>query len=140
MLHSTRVVPSTLRGPLILNKRDFRKTGARLRTVVGAGKDPAFNAAAARAMQEKASENLALLLKAEDLEATAAAMVEELTENFFIIASTYLEMAKKEKEPLVIEKLESVLRVAMQIKNKSLRIEIQVLLLYILLLTCKFSC
>lgn len=135
----TRVLPSTLRGPSIVLKRESRRTEARLRTVVKAGKDPVFNAASARAMQEKASENLALLLKAQDLEATCAAMVEELTENFFIIASTYLEMAKKEKEPLVVEKLESVLRVAMQIKNKSLRIEIQVLFLYLLPLTCLFS-
>eukprot|EP00210_Caulerpa_lentillifera_P005065 g4838.t1 len=100
----------------------------RLRTVPNAvEKDPASSPIFAREMQEKASKNLALLLESTDPEATAAAMVEELTENFFVIASTYLEMAKKESESIVAEKLESVLRVAMKAKNKSLRIEIQLL-------------
>lgn len=90
------------------------------------GRDSSSTIASATEVQQKASKSLAQLLEASDPEAMAASMVDELTENFFLIASTYLEMAKKESETVVVEKLETVLKIAMKAKNKTLRPEIQV--------------
>ena len=85
-----------------------------------------FDADASRGMQIEASRYLAQLLDAPDPEKKAEELADKLTENFFMIGSTYLEMAKRESQPAVVEKLKSVLKIAMKARNKTLRPEIQV--------------
>ena len=84
------------------------------------------NADGSRAMQLAESQYLAELLNAPDPTKKAEELAESLTENFFIVASTYLDMARREANTEVAEKLEEVLRIAMKAKNKTLRPEIQV--------------
>ena len=81
---------------------------------------------ASRQIQVDSSRTLAQIIAAKDTEKKAEELAEKLDENFFTIASTYLEMAKKENQPAVVEKLESVIRISMHAKNRSLRPEIQV--------------
>ncbi len=50
----------------------------------------------ARAVQRDATETLALLLQADDVNKVAAEIVDSLSEQFFVMANTYLEMAKQE--------------------------------------------
>ncbi|KAK9812229.1 hypothetical protein WJX73_005774 [Symbiochloris irregularis] len=81
----------------------------------------------ARTQQLDASELLAQLLKTEDARALAASMVNSIDEPFFLTASTYLDMAKKENNNEVTEQLESVLKICMEEKQKTLPPEIQLL-------------
>jgi len=80
-----------------------------------------------RRKQRQATEVLAELLKAKDKEATAAAMVEDLSEEFFMMTSAYLEIAKKEKNTDVVAQMETALQAALKMKEKTLRPEIQLL-------------
>lgn len=81
----------------------------------------------ARTTQVKTTEVLAELLQAPDIAATARDNVDSINEEFFMVSSTYLDMAKKEGNTEVCRKLEEVLRVAMEEKQKTLRPEIQLL-------------
>ncbi|GBG71050.1 hypothetical protein CBR_g8349 [Chara braunii] len=81
----------------------------------------------ARKVQMDATEMLAELLKAKDPGAKARENVESLTEEFFMIASTYLDLAKKEGNIEVTNQLETTLKLALEEKEKTLRPEIRVL-------------
>lgn len=81
----------------------------------------------ARKQQIQATDLLARLLQAPDAKAIAAEHVDSLTEEFFIMSSTYLDMARKEGNPDVSGKLEQVIQIAMGEKQKTLRSEIQLL-------------
>ncbi|KAL2641943.1 hypothetical protein R1flu_009530 [Riccia fluitans] len=83
--------------------------------------------AKARKFQLEATELLAELLKADDVKSTAEEHVDSLSEDFFIIASTYLDLAKKEGNLEVVTKLETTLRTALQVKETTLRPEIRLL-------------
>ena len=75
-----------------------------------------------------ATEILAKLLQAQSENKTvevATDYVESLTEEFFHIGGAYLGMAKKENDEAVAAQLETALRVAMEVKNSTLRAEIQ---------------
>uniref|UniRef100_A0A7S0MQ78 Uncharacterized protein n=1 Tax=Pyramimonas obovata TaxID=1411642 RepID=A0A7S0MQ78_9CHLO len=80
-----------------------------------------------RRKQRQATEVLAELLKAKDREAAAASMIEDLTEEFFMMASAYLDMAKKEKQTEVVAQVETALQAALKEKEKTLRPEIRLL-------------
>ncbi|CAI5481758.1 unnamed protein product [Closterium sp. Yama58-4] len=84
-------------------------------------------AAQSRRVQVDATRVLAELLQAKDLEATVRERVEDLSEEFFMVASAYVDMARKEGNPEVVQQLESVLKVAMAEKEKTLRPEIRML-------------
>lgn len=88
----------------------------------------------ARGKQISSTDLLANLLQAPNLEASAAESVDSMTEDFFMMASTYLDMAKKEGNKDVASKLEIVLQAAMSAKQSTLRPEIQLLNT---LLSCK---
>lgn len=81
----------------------------------------------ARTMQLQATELLAELMKTENPELVAKQHVDSLTQDFFMVASTYLAMAKKEGNVEVVNRLESTLRTAMAVREKTLRPEIQLL-------------
>ncbi|CAM6088389.1 unnamed protein product [Calypogeia fissa] len=81
----------------------------------------------ARKNQLQATEVFAELLKAGDVRAAAQEHVTDLTEDFFLIASTYLDLAKKEGNVEVVTKLESTLQIAMSVKEATLRPEIRLL-------------
>lgn len=81
----------------------------------------------ARTQQIQATDLLARLLQAPDAKSVAAEHTESLTEEFFMMSSTYLEMARKEGNPDVSGKLEQVIKIAMDEKQKTLRPEIQLL-------------
>ncbi|KAL0038104.1 hypothetical protein WJX79_002967 [Trebouxia sp. C0005] len=81
----------------------------------------------ARTTQVKTTEVLADLLQAPNIAATARKNIDSINEEFFMMSSTYLDMAKKEGNIEVCRKLEEVLRVAMEEKQKTLRPEIQLL-------------
>ncbi|DBA92775.1 TPA: hypothetical protein ACH3X1_002967 [Trebouxia sp. C0004] len=81
----------------------------------------------ARTTQVKTTEVLADLLQAPNIAATARNNIDSINEEFFMVSSTYLDMAKKEGNTEVCRKLEEVLRVAMEEKQKTLRPEIQLL-------------
>ncbi|GAQ85667.1 hypothetical protein KFL_002480050 [Klebsormidium nitens] len=81
----------------------------------------------ARNYQLEATQLLAQLLQAKDLQATARENVHALSEEFFMIASTYLDLAKKEGNAEVVNQLESTLKVALAEKEKTLRPEIRLL-------------
>ena len=53
--------------------------------------------------------------------------VGSLTEEFFHISSAYLQMAKKDGDENVATRLERALKAAMEAKNATLRVEIQLL-------------
>lgn len=82
---------------------------------------------ALRETQLKATDLLAELMKAENAELVARKHVDLLTQDFFMIASTYLSMAKKEGNAEVVNRLEAILKTAMAEREKSLRPEIQLL-------------
>lgn len=75
----------------------------------------------------QATEVLAELLKSKNPQATASKYLDHLSEEFFMVASTYLEMAKKEGNVEVMKKIEEVLEIAMTEKGKTLRPEIQLM-------------
>lgn len=81
----------------------------------------------AKKFQLQATEVLAELLKSSNVQSTAAKLVDSLTEEFFMVASTYFEMAKKEGNAEVMKRIEGVLEVAMAEKGKTLRPEIQLM-------------
>lgn len=81
----------------------------------------------ARQTQLNATELLSTLLQAHDTRAKATQYVDNITEEFFLMASTYLEMAKKEDNIDVVSQLENVMKVCMEEKQKTLRPEIQLL-------------
>jgi len=107
----------------------------------------------ARTTQVETTEVLADLLQAPNIAATARNNIDSINEEFFMVSSTYLDMvchvpvachtckweqyswkalllhkqAKKEGNTEVCRKLEEVLRVAMEEKQKTLRPEIQLL-------------
>jgi len=83
--------------------------------------------AKAKKFQLQATEVLAELLKSSNIQATASKYLDSLTEEFFMVASTYLEMAKKEGNVEVMKKIENVLEIAMEEKGKTLRLEIQLM-------------
>lgn len=75
-----------------------------------------------------ATDLLAKLLQAEDkVKEIAIEYVESLNEEFFHIGSAYLQMAKKEGDEAVAGRLEAALKAAMEVKNSTLRPEIQLL-------------
>lgn len=75
----------------------------------------------------EATELLAELLKTDDVKAIAEKHVESLSQDFFIIASTYLDLAKKEGNLEVVSKLETTLQTALSVKEATLRPEIRLL-------------
>lgn len=75
----------------------------------------------------QATEVLAELLKSTNPKTTASKYLDHLSEEFFMVASTYLEMAKKEGNAEVMKKIENVLEIAMEEKGKTLRPEIQLM-------------
>ncbi|KAL3137155.1 hypothetical protein ABBQ32_006723 [Trebouxia sp. C0010 RCD-2024] len=81
----------------------------------------------ARTTQEQTTKLLAELLQAPDTAATARAHVDAIDEEFFMVSSTYLDMARQEGNKEVCTKLEQVLKIAMEEKQKTLRPEIQLL-------------
>eukprot|EP00899_Mesostigma_viride_P023032 jgi/Mesvir1/3913/Mv19856-RA.1 len=93
----------------------------------GAGQGPDKKLENSRAMQIEGSELLAKLMEAKDVRAAARENVDKLNENFFIVTSTYLEMARKEGNQDVVSRIEPILRITMQEKEKTLRPEIQLL-------------
>ncbi len=75
-----------------------------------------------------ATDVLAKLLQAQSegrAAALAAEYVDSLNEEFFQIGGAYLQMAKKEKDSTVSSQIEAALRTAMEVKNSTLRPEIQ---------------
>lgn len=81
----------------------------------------------ARLQQLAATDMLATLLQAPDIRSAVQSHMSSLTEDFFSTCSLYLEMARKEGNADVKVKLEAVLKVAMEEKQKTLRPEIQLL-------------
>lgn len=81
----------------------------------------------ARGKQISSTELLAQLLQAPNLKQTAADSADSMTEEFFMMSSTYLDMANKEGNKDVAAKLEIVLKAAMSAKQATLRPEIQLL-------------
>lgn len=116
--HSTRLV----RGPRVCsvpNRRDIVCSDSTQQTQ--------NQVKQARTTQEQTTELLADLLQAPDIAATARGHIDAINEEFFMLSSTYLDMARKEGNTEVCSKLETVLRVAMEEKQKTLRPEIQLL-------------
>ncbi|KAH7286350.1 hypothetical protein KP509_32G002800 [Ceratopteris richardii] len=81
----------------------------------------------ARKLQRSKTDLLAQLIKAENTVEFAKEHVESLDQEFFMIASTYLSMAKKEGNAEVVNRIETILKTAMQEREKILRPEIQLL-------------
>eukprot|EP00803_Ostreobium_quekettii_P010158 evm.model.scf_1929.1 EVM.evm.TU.scf_1929.1 scf_1929:2076-2726(+) len=80
-----------------------------------------------RRLQVETSQLLAKLLEATDAREVARQSAAQMTEEFFTVGSTYLQMARKEGNAEVAGRMESVLKIAMEEKNKTLRPEIQLL-------------
>ncbi|EFJ12116.1 hypothetical protein SELMODRAFT_425709 [Selaginella moellendorffii] len=78
-----------------------------------------------RKFQLQATEVLAEILKSAEKEKRAEELVDNLNEEFFYIASTYLSMAKKEANVEVVNQVENALKAAMAAKDKTLRPEIR---------------
>jgi len=95
--------------------------------IVGAAKKPKDIVDRARKQQRAATEVLAALLQAPDKAVAAQEFTEDLTEEFFMMASAYLDMAKKEGNNEVADQMQKTLEVAMKEKEKSLRPEIRLL-------------
>lgn len=80
-----------------------------------------------RNVQVKGSQLLMKLLEADDLRQAAIELVPEMDESFFMVGSTYMDMAKKDKQTEVAARIEAALKVAMEEKGKTLRPEIRLL-------------
>ena len=80
-----------------------------------------------RASQEAATRLLAELLSAPDLGEAVAKNAASLTEEFFMVASTYMNMAQGEGNDEVVETLSTVLEAAFQERMKTLPPEIRLL-------------
>ena len=80
-----------------------------------------------RAAQEGATRLLAELLSAPDLGEAVAKNAANLTEEFFMVASTYMNMAQGEGNDEVVETLSTVLEAAFQERMKTLPPEIRLL-------------
>eukprot|EP00270_Netrium_digitus_P003325 TRINITY_DN13806_c0_g1_i2.p1 TRINITY_DN13806_c0_g1~~TRINITY_DN13806_c0_g1_i2.p1 ORF type:complete len:269 (-),score=52.74 TRINITY_DN13806_c0_g1_i2:169-975(-) len=98
-------------------------------TVCRSSSDSSDAVRKSREIQVEGTALLAELLKCdpENLQEKLVQNVESLTEQFFVVTSTYLEMAKKEGNSDVVQQLERVLRAAMEEKEKTLRPEIRLL-------------
>ncbi|KAJ7518175.1 hypothetical protein O6H91_21G058300 [Diphasiastrum complanatum] len=81
----------------------------------------------ARKRQLDATELLAEMLNSDNPECTAELHLDSLTEEFFLVASTYLCLARKEGNAEVVSQLESTLKAAQKVKERTLRPEIQLL-------------
>lgn len=77
--------------------------------------------------QLRSTELLAELLKTENRQQFAQEHVDSLTEDFFLVSSTFMEMARKDGNMDMVKQIESALKVAMDEKGKTLRPEIQLL-------------
>lgn len=77
--------------------------------------------------QMKSTELLAELLKTDNRPQFAQEHVDSLTEDFFLVSSTFMEMARKDGNMDMVKQIESALKVAMDEKGKTLRPEIQLL-------------
>lgn len=80
-----------------------------------------------RARQLQGSELLMKLLDAEDVRKTAVELAPQMGEDFFMVGSAYMDMAKKDKQLEVAANIEAALKVAMEEKSKTLRPEIRLL-------------
>ena len=78
-----------------------------------------------RQLQEEATATLSALMRATDLPQEVVERREELSEGFFLVASTYLQMAQQEKNQEVADLLSNILEAAFQEKQKMLRPEIR---------------
>eukprot|EP00897_Mesotaenium_endlicherianum_P008239 jgi/Mesen1/7443/ME000389S06783 len=83
--------------------------------------------ATSRKIQLNASQLLAQLLQADNLQQVVVENLDSVTEDFLVVTSTYMEMAKKEGNEEVAKQLRGVLEVAMMEKEKTLRPEIRLL-------------
>ena len=81
----------------------------------------------ARDTQLSAAELLAEFMRAPDLRAAVSARVASLDEAFFAHASTYVALARRDGVPDVVAQLEEVYRVAVSVKEATLRPEIRLL-------------
>lgn len=77
--------------------------------------------------QMKSTDLLAELLKTDNRQQFAQEHVDSLTEDFFLVSSTFMEMARKDGNMDMVKQIESALKVAMDEKGKTLRPEIQLL-------------
>lgn len=96
-----------------------------LRTTCGASESERVAELSKRQM--KSTELLAELLKTENPHQFAQEHVDSLTEDFFLVSSTYMEMARKDGNMDMVKQIECALKVAMDEKGKTLRPEIQLL-------------
>lgn len=97
------------------------------RWIIKADVDPDAVIERNRAFQVSGSELLMKLLEAKDTRAMAVELAPKIGEDFFVVGSTYLDMAKKDKQLEVAARIESALKIAMEEKNKTLRPEIRLL-------------
>ncbi|PNH04457.1 hypothetical protein TSOC_009374, partial [Tetrabaena socialis] len=81
----------------------------------------------ARMAQLRATDMLAKLLEASDVEGVARQYVESLNEEFFMTASAYMSLARKEGNAEVANRLERALSAAWVVKQGTLRLELQLL-------------
>lgn len=112
---------------MLKTRMSFRARSTRSVTCSDSTRQTQDHVKQARTTQVKTTEVLADLLQAPDIAATARNNIDSINEEFFMVSSTYLDMAKKEGNTEVCRKLEEVLRVAMEEKQKTLRPEIQLL-------------
>eukprot|EP01018_Ginkgo_biloba_P008445 Gb_30721 [translate_table: standard] len=77
--------------------------------------------------QKNSTELMAELLKSDNPQRVAQVHVDSLTEEFFSISSTFMEMARKEGNKDMVKRIEYALKVAMDVKGKTLRPEVQLL-------------
>ncbi|GAB4817892.1 hypothetical protein N2152v2_004938 [Parachlorella kessleri] len=80
-----------------------------------------------RDTQVQATELLAKLLEASDPKTVAQQHISSLDEQFFHIGSAYMQMAEKEGNTEVYNQLKSAMTAAMEVKQSTLRPEIQLL-------------
>lgn len=99
--------------------------GSHPRTTCGASESERVAELTKRQM--KSTELLAELLKTENRQQFAQEHVDSLTEDFFLVSSTYMEMARKDGNMDMVKQIECALKVAMDEKGKALRPEIQLL-------------
>lgn len=98
---------------------------SRCRTTCGASESEKVAELSKRQM--KSTELLAELLKTANRTQFAQEHLDSLTEDFFLVSSTFMEMARKDGNMDMVNQIESALKVAMDEKGKTLRPEIQLL-------------
>jgi len=107
-----------------------RRNGALVCFSRGFGKDYTVQDEVRQQRQQQiaATDLLAKLLQAEgDAKAVATEYIDSLTEEFFFIGSGYLQLSEKEGDSNVTEKIRGALQAAMEVKQSTLRLEIQLL-------------